>query len=132
MIEIKVKIVDRSQIVKKAVDKASFENIGHAAASIRRLAIASIKTRKKASPWGTPVHTRQQRKLPGSIFHTVDRYKLDAIIGPVHSKLRIIGEVHEFGKTYLGTKYPERSFMGPALEKNLPRMSLFWLHSVGE
>ncbi len=132
MIGINVKIIDQSHRVKRAADKASFENLGHAAASIRKWAIKSIKTRKGPSPWGQPVHTRSRRMLPRSIFYSTDRDKLATIIGPVHSKLKIIGEIHEFGLTYMGTKFPQRSFMGPALDENRSRMPSYWLHSVGE
>ena len=132
MIGLRVKIIDQSRRVKRAADRASFKNLGHAAASIRKFAIKSIKRGKGPSTPGQPPHTRGQRRLPRAIFFATERDKLSTIIGPVHSRMGIAGEAHEFGKTYLGTQFPERPFMGPALEANLPRMPSYWLHSVGE
>ena len=131
MIGINVKIVDQSHRVKRAADRASFENLGHAAASIRKTAIKSIKTRKGPSPPPQPPHTRK-RRLPRAIFYSTDRDKLATIIGPIHSRVGIVGEAHEFGKAYMGTRFPQRSFMGPALDENRSRMPSYWLHSVGE
>ncbi len=132
MIGLNVKIIDQSQRVKRAADRASFENLGHAAASIRKWAIKSIKRGKGPSVPGQPPHTRGQRRLPRAIFYSTDRDKLATIIGPIHSRVGIVGEAHEFGKAYMGTRFPQRSFMGPALDENRSRMPSFWLHSVGE
>ena len=132
MIGIRTKIVDQSRRVKRAADRASFNNLGHAAASIRKWAIKSIKRGKKPSEEGQPPHTRGRRRLPRAIFFSVARDKLDAVIGPLHSRMGIAGEAHEFGIAYKGTRFPQRSFMGPALDANRSRMPRFWLHSVGE
>ena len=131
MIGFRVKTIDQTRRVKTAVDRASFRNLGHAAASIRKFAISSIKRSKKPGRPGHPPRTRGRRLLPRSILFHADRDGLSAIVGPVHSKVGVVGEAHEFGKKYKGSKYPERPFMGPALAANTNRMPSYWLHSVG-
>jgi len=132
MIGCSVKIIDQTPRVKKAVDRANYRNLGHAAASVRRSAMKSIVRGKQPAAAGLPPHTRRARRLPRSIFYHAERDGLSSIVGPVYSRVGVVGEAHEFGKTYMGTKYPERPFMGPALEENLDRMPSYWLHSVGE
>ncbi len=132
MIGIRVKTVDQTRRVRKAVDRASFKNLGHMAATIRKTAIKSFKTRKGPSAEGQPPRTRGKRRLPRAIFYHAERDGLSSIVGPVHSRVGIVGETHEFGRTYKGTEFPERPFMGPALAEHADRMPSYWLHSVGE
>lgn len=131
MIGFRVKTIDQTRRVKTAVDRASFRNLGHAAAGIRKFVFGSLKRRKKPSRPGQPPHTRGRAILKRSILFHVDRDRLSSIVGPTHSKVGIVGEAHEFGKKYKGIKYPERPFMGPALAANIDRMPSYWLHSVG-
>ncbi len=132
MIGMRVKTIDQTPRVRKAVDRANYRNLGHVVASLRKWAMRSIKRGKAASVAGTPPHTRGKRRLPRSILFHAERDGLSAIVGPVHSRMGIVGESLEFGKTYMGTEYPERPFMGPALDANADRMPAYWLHSVGE
>lgn len=128
MIGLKVKIVDETKNVEKAVEKASFENLGHAAASIRKKAIASISKSKKSSPAGSPPHTKT-----GELRKAI-RYKVEdpwtAVIGP---RASVVGEsmmAHEFGGQYKGGDFPERPLMAPALEESLDRFLEPWRGSV--
>jgi len=132
MIGMKVKTIDQTRRVRKAVDRASYRNLGHAAASLRSAAMKSIKRGKGPGQPGKPPHTRGKRKLPRSIYYDADREGLSSIVGPKHSLVGLSAEAQEFGKTYKGTKFPERPFMGPALDANADRMPSYWLHSVGE
>lgn len=131
MIGMRATTVDNTRAVKKAADKASFKNLGHAAASVRKTAIKSIKRSVKPSRRGQPPHTRRARKLPRAIYYAAEKDKLSSIVGPVASRVGTVGEAHEFGRTYMGQDFPARPFMGPALEENLDRIPSYWAHSIG-
>lgn len=135
------KFVDQSQRVVKASNKAAYANIQHAAASIRKEAIASIQPDDAPSPPGKPPHTRKRftRKgkqitghLPRAITFAADKATQTAVVGP---RASIVGEsasAHEFGGEYKDQTYPERPFMSPALEKNLDRFAASFAGSIGE
>ena len=131
MIGLRVTTVDKTRDVVKAAAKASFENLGHAIASIRKAAIRSIRRSAKPAPAGKPPRTRRSRQLPRSIFYSVDRDKLSAITGPLASRVGTSAEAHEFGGRYMGEDYPARPFMGPALEQQADRMPAYWAGTVG-
>ncbi len=95
-----------------------------------RTAQESIDDTDSPSEAGTPPNTRG---LGNKQLRAI-RYDVDAdgaIIGPLHSAVGEVGAVHEFGETYHGTDYPERPFMGPALEQNENRLAAMWAGSVG-
>lgn len=128
MIGLNVKIVDETKNVEKAVEKASFENLGHAAASIRNKAIAAIEKSKKPSAAGTPPHTRSGLLRKAIRYDVVDPWT--AVIGPRES---VVGEsmsAHEFGGQYKGGDFPERPLMAPALEDSLDRFQESWRGAV--
>lgn len=129
MFGLKIRTLDRTKRVKDAADKAAFRNFGHAAASIRKDAAASIEVSPEPSPRGTPPHTRR-RLLPRAMRYAVD--KLGAVIGPMASVAGQVGSAHEFGGRYKGQDYPEREFMFPALERGVPRFAGQWRGSIGE
>jgi len=134
MFGIDFKFVDTSKAVAKASDDATFKNFGHAAAGIRKTAIASIQPGDGPSTPGTPPHTHTQKVtksgktragvLPKSITFKAD--KEGAVIGPRESIVGEAGAAHEFGEEFRGDDYPERPFMGPALEANLARFASSW------
>lgn len=128
MIGLKVKIVDETKNVEKAVEKASFTNLGHAAASIRKKAIASIEKSDKSSAAGSPPHTRQGELRKSIAYDVEDQFA--AVIGPRASVVGESGAAHEFGGRYKGGDFPERPFMGPALEDSLDRFHESWRGSV--
>lgn len=145
----------RKQLVKKvarAARSSQFKNFQHGAAVIRKAAQASIQvaplddppprkrrrrkgkkqTRKKPtvpSREGSPPHTRNRQLVRAIIFHA-DQH--GAIIGPRHSFMGEAAAAHEHGDTFMGRDYPERPFMGPALEKNATRFAMTWTGSIGE
>lgn len=128
MIGLKVKIVDETKNVENAVEKASFTNLGHAGASIRNKAIASIEKSPDPSPAGTPVHTRAGLARKAIRYKVEDPWTL--VVGPLAS---VVGEAmtaHEFGGRYKGSEYPERPVMGPSLEDSLDRFHQSWRGSV--
>lgn len=119
--------------VAKAAEKAAFRNLGHAANRIMKDARASIVTNKnEASPAGTPPHTKAQA---GHNLRTAIRYDStseDAVVGPMGSMVGEAGATHEFGQERGGIDYPERPFMGPALEQNLDRFAESWRGAITE
>ncbi len=129
----KYQYIDKSRKVQKAADKAAFKNFGHAAASIRKDAAASITRSDKPSRAGQPPHTRRGRgnaQLKRSIRFAAD--KEGAIIGARHSFVGESGSAHELGRSFKGDRFEERPFMGPALERSAKRMGNDWKGTIGE
>ncbi len=125
----------------KAVDKAAFKSFANAAASIRKAARESILRRKGPSRPGEPIHTRsstKRRKASGKVSGLAKR--TDAILFDANRRGAVIGftahamgqsmEVHEFGKSRGGVKFPERPTMAPALERNLARFHSEWRGAI--
>ena len=142
MFGVETTIEDKTRRVVESANKASFKNVSHAAAAIRVDAIASIQPGDGPSPAGTPPHTHTQKVikagrtkkglLPAAITFAADKQVQDAVIGPRHSIVDLAGEAHEKGKTFQGDQYPERSFMGPALERKQSRFGASFQGSIGE
>ena len=127
------KYIDKSRKLKTATEKAAFRNIGHAAASIRKDAISSIKRRVGPSQPGQPPHTRKTKRgnarFKQAILYQADDHS--AIIGFRHSVVGESAAIHEFGETIKGVSFPERPTMGPALERGAPRFGNSWRSSIG-
>jgi hypothetical protein len=122
---------DQTKRVTTAADQATFRNVGHAAASIRKTAIEEIIVAEGPSDPGTPPHTRR-RQLKRAIKFDNDKSSQTAIIGPEASIVGEAGAAHEFGGEFRGEQYPERAFMGPALDANIDRFASEWRGSIGE
>jgi len=130
MIAAKTTFTDTSKRVHDAVKKAKYKNFSHAAASIRRDAIKSIRKRKdkkKASPEGTPPFTHSGQAKRGVFF---DVSATDAVIGFKKSVVGLVMATHEEGLVEEGRDYPERPTMGPALERNIERFHRDWRSSI--
>jgi len=115
--------------IKRKVNQGTFKSLSHAAAAIRLTARRSIRRSARKSLSGTPPHTRCGL-LKRALLYKVEKTKLSAVIGPAYSISGRSGRAHEFGGKYYGRDYPQRSFMGPALQANLKRVPKFWLHTV--
>jgi phage gpG-like protein len=131
MIGLKIQITDNTKAVTAAADKAAFKNFRHAAASISRDVKATFEKapQGEASEPGEPPHTHR-----GTYIKRAIRYDADgegAVIGPAASAVDQVGALHEFGGEYKGQSYPARPFMGPALERALPRFAGEWAGSIG-
>jgi hypothetical protein len=127
MIGARVKIVNQTEQVAKRLRKSSVRLVGHAAASLRKRAIASIQPAEGASEPGQPPHTRPGKvsrktgkarpgQLQRAIVYAHDKQMNVAVIGPRASVVGETGAAHEFGGDFRGEDYPERPFMGPALD----------------
>jgi hypothetical protein len=115
--------------VRKKAEAGTFRSLNHAAAAIRLTARRSIRRSPKESSAGTPPHTRRGL-LKRSLLYNVDKAKMRAVIGPAYSIVGRSGSAHEFGGKYYGRKYPARSYMGPALQKQAKRIPHFWSASI--
>lgn len=118
-------------LLLREVKEATYRNLGHWAASVRKLARQSMRPSRRPSRRGRPPHTRgKRRNLPNAILYAVEPDGSRAVVGPAYSRIKTVGKAHEKGGWFRGRKYPKRPFMGPALMKSLPRVPLFWRDSI--
>jgi hypothetical protein len=142
MIDFRIKdlFFDRGPIVR-AVEKARRAVLSKAGAFIRTTARNSMRRRKGSAPPGQPphVHKGTLRRL---IFFGYDRSSDSVVVGPVGFRASTAPNLLEFGgKATLVRRrrgkvvrdratYESRPFMGPALEKERPRLPQLWAGSV--
>jgi hypothetical protein len=140
MIGLTVNIIDEFKRVENAAAAATFKNLNHAAATIRKTAIESIESAEGPSPPGSPPHTHTTSKtksgktragvLPRSIAYDVNQDS--AVIGPRFSVVGEAGAAMEHGGEFRGDDYDARPFMFPALESNESRFAEEWQGAIGE
>jgi hypothetical protein len=130
MFSASVKVEDKSKRISAVVEKAAFRNFGHAAASISKDVKSTLVNSDGPSAPGEPPHTHQGAHLRRAI--RFDATKTDAVIGPQASIVGEAGAAHELGEEFRGQDYPERPFMGPGLERGMPRFASDWAGSIGE
>jgi len=114
-----VKLQLRLERITKAVQRARAGNLRSVGYLIATLAKPKIKRSKRASLPGEPPTTRR------GLMRKAIRYELAAdkksvVIGPAASIVGTAGQPHEHGGRYKGESYPERPFMGPALQEAIP------------
>ena len=139
MIGSSFQFTDQTKRVTVATEKAAFRNFSHAAATIRKDAVASIVDAPGPSDPGTPPHThtagvtKKGKVRKGNLQRAIayDATKEDAIIGPRFSVVGLAGRAHELGEVFHGDQFDERAFMGPALDDNLTRFAQDWDGSIG-
>jgi hypothetical protein len=112
----------KSKIVSNRIDRIRQrirpdKSLSRSSFLIRRAAQAQfVRSRAdRPSPPGRPPRTRRG-KLPRAILYFVDRQREEAVIGPAYHLVGAVGGAHEHGKRFQGDRFPERKFMGPALE----------------
>lgn len=133
MFGLSVKVENELQKVEQAAEKAAFKNFGHAAASIRKDAIASITPSDEPAAEGEPPHTRRGkrgRRIKRAILYAAD--KEGAVIGTAYSKFGTAGSPHEHGGEYKGETFAERPFMFPALLRQSGRFAGSFAGSIGQ
>ena len=126
----------RARIVQQRWDRiladarfASIRSLADAGAFVMRLARATIIKSKKASPPGQPPRTRRGA-MRRAIRYEVENSRQVAVIGPSAEVVGISGIAHEFGGSFRGDMYPDRPFMGPALERGQDKLADFWASSI--
>ena len=139
MIDMRIKSMffDRAKVIR-ATDKASRAALSKAGAFIRQSARTSIRPRKGTSPPGSPPysHTGDLRRR---ILFGYDASSKSVVVGPLRFKKGEAPPLLEFGGrvkriTRGGKKvtavYKPRPFMGPALEREAPKLPRMWQNSV--
>jgi hypothetical protein len=146
------KIVNNFARVEKATKSASFKNMKHAAASIRKTAVASIqmdktpigtiRVRNKRGQWVTkkryrpsPVGTPPRGHKSIMFFRRGIKFEAtesSAIIGPAQSETGDVMAIQEHGLMSRGAQYDKRPTMFPAMEENLSRLHSDWGGAIGE
>lgn len=130
MLQAIVKVVNNFKAVQAAAKKAAQTNLFRSAAGVRKDAIASIERSPGASEPGKPPHSRRGA-LQRAILYSVDKQNMSAVIGPAASKVSASASAHEHGLIYKGQEYPERPFMGPALEGRYEQFAGSFAGSIG-
>jgi len=126
--------------VRDKVDAGTRRVLSKFGAFVRRTARSSIRKRKKTSQPGSPPssHTGLLKKF---IFFGYDPRKDSVVIGPVRLTQKGRGEAPsllEYGGTtkveYRGkrkrARVRPRPFMGPAFEKEQPKLPAMWRDSI--
>ncbi|MEP0848620.1 MAG: hypothetical protein HRF50_17580 [Phycisphaerae bacterium] len=127
--------------VQRAVDKAKRQALSRAGAFIRTTAKHSIRKRKGSSPPGKPPHSHTGL-LRRFIFFGYDPATDSVVVGPVGFKRSSAPNVLEFGGVTTvvrrrrgkvvkrKVRIAKRAYMGPALEKERPKLPKVWANSV--
>ena len=142
LIGAQTKLVDKSQAVVRATEKAGFASLKHAAFSIRKSAVTSMVRAKGPSAPGEPPHVHRGR-LRRSI--RVGEERGEYVIGASYEKMQEgdyppwMAKMHEHGGTFgvnartgltsltksgkrrKAAVYPARPFMLPALMRAVAR-----------
>lgn len=128
-------------VVRRAVDKAKRAVLSKAGAFIRTAARTSIRKRKGSAPPGAPPHSHEG-SLRRLILFGYDPAADSVVIGPVGFQRSTAPRVLEFGgqsdiqrrrrgkvvRTRVSIE--QRPYMGPALEKERPRLPKRWAGAV--
>ena len=129
--------------VKRAADTATRKVLSKAGAFIRTAARSSIRPRRAISPPGSPPssHTGLLRKF---IFFGYEAARKTVVVGPMrlNQKIGAAPEALEHGgpstvvsglrgkRRKRRIRIAARPFMGPAMEKELPKFPGLWANSV--
>ena len=137
--EIKQLFFDRQAVISR-VDPATRKVLSKFGAFVRRTAKGSIRNRRKPAPPGSPPssHTGLLKKF---IFFGYDPQRESVVIGPTRLDRRGQGEAPSLleygGQTTLVRRgkreratYRARPYMGPAFEKEQPKLPAMWRDSV--
>jgi len=130
--------------VTGAVDAAKRKVLSKAGAFIRTAARTSIRKRKGSAPPGKPPHSHEG-SLRRLILFGYDRTSDSVVVGPVGFKNSTAPSALEYGGPATVTrrrggrsgrrdsrtvKIASRPYMGPALERERPKLPLLWRNSV--
>lgn len=137
--EIKQLFFDRQAVISR-VDPATRKVLSKFGAFVRRTAKGSIRHRKSPAPPGSPPSSHMGL-LKKFIFFGFDPEQNSVVIGPTRLNRRGRGEAPSLleygGQTTLARRgrrvratYPARPYMGPAFEKEQPKLPAMWRDSV--
>lgn len=133
MFDVVTRFVPKPKRLQRAIAKANFRNINHAAATIRKDAVSTVIQAPQgiASRPGSPPFTHRRGFYRRAIRFEVNRQKNHALIGPRYSVVGDVGQAHEFGRPRGNQTYPKRPTMRPALERKAPRLGEIWEGTIG-
>jgi len=133
---------DRSKVIRVA-DAANRKNLSKAGAFIRTTARHSIRSRKGASPPGSPPssHTGLLKRF---IFFGYDAARKTVVIGPMrlnqkvgdapaaleHGGTSVVVEGTRRRRRKRRVRVAARPYMRPALAKEAPKFPKLWANSV--
>jgi hypothetical protein len=120
---------DKTAAVLKAAHDGSVRALQKAAFAIFKTAQSEIEQDPKPAPPGKPPHTRRGQ-LKRAMRYSVERAEEYAAIGPRESLVGASAAAQEFGGQYKGEEYPQRPFMGPALEENKHLIPAFFTAEI--
>ena len=101
MFSLSIKTTTSTDRIQNAAKKATFKNLGQAAANIRNAARWSMKRSEKPAAVGDPVHTKTGRAKTAVLFAAE---KDSAVIGFAASIIGTGMEGHEMGGRVSGAK----------------------------
>ena len=128
-----------SKVVMSATDKATRRVLGRFGAFVRRTAKSSIRKSKKSAVAGKPPrsHTGLLKKY---IFFGYEPTTQSVIIGPTPLPSKdsaTLLRIEEGGTTTItrrgrttAARYAPRPFMGPAFEKEKPKVAQMWADQI--
>lgn len=108
--------------IMRAIERANQGWLNSVGYLVAMTAKKSIKSSRRTSRPGSPPTTKRGA-LRRAIRYRVTSDREAVLIGPTYSKVGEVGAAHEYGGKYKGQIYPERPFMGPALDEVLPQLS---------
>jgi hypothetical protein len=126
------------QVVTSAADRAERRVLSRFGAFVRRGARSSIRKRKRPSEPGMPPSSHTGR-LKRNIFFLYERQRGSVVIGPVLlSGSTDAPRILEHGgttvlrrrKKRVRVTYQPRPFMGPAFEREKPKLPAMWRDSI--
>ncbi len=120
---------DKTAAVVQAAHQGTVRALQKAAFAIFKTAQAEIEQDPKPAPAGKPPHSRRGQ-LPQAIRYSVEKGEEYAVIGPRESLVGTSAAAQEFGGQYRGGQFPQRRFMGPALEENKNLVPAFFTAEV--
>jgi hypothetical protein len=115
------RIQTRLERLRRTIERANEGWLNAVGYLISTYAKRSIKRSRQQSRPGDPPTTRRGL-LRRAIRYRVAQDRTHVLVGPTASKVGRAGEAHEHGGRYKGQRYPQRPFMGPALEQAAPQI----------
>lgn len=120
----------RLREVERQAERGSSASLSRAAFLVMAAAKSQLQTGRRPSPPGRPPRTKRGQ-LRRAIRYAVDRRRGEAVIGPAYDMVGTVGAAHEFGGKYRRNVYPERPFMGPALNAVIDQIPRQFRGSIG-